>query len=58
MNNMKIGDCVKVKKGVLEPDTEKFEISGWQGRIIEIDSLTGTLGVPRSWAVMFKTVGK
>ena len=43
---MKIGDSVKVKTGVLEPDTEKFEIGGWQGRIVEIDALTtdeGTL---------------
>jgi len=34
MKSMKIGDSVKVKKGVLEPDTEKFEIGGWQGRIL------------------------
>jgi hypothetical protein len=37
---MKIGDSVKVKTGVLEPDTELFEISGWQGRIIELDTLS------------------
>jgi len=43
---MKIGDSVKVKAGVLEPDTEKFEIGGWQGRVVEIDTLStdeGTL---------------
>jgi len=43
---MKIGDSVKVKAGVLEPDTEKFEIGGWQGRVVEIDTITtdeGTL---------------
>jgi len=43
---MKIGDSVKVNAGVLEPDTEKFEIGGWQGRIVEIDTVTtgdGTL---------------
>lgn len=43
---MKIGESVKVKAGVLEPDTEKFEIGGWQGRIVEVDTLTtdeGTL---------------
>ncbi len=33
---MKIGDCVKVKKGVLDSDFEKYKISGWQGRILEI----------------------
>ena len=26
---MKIGDSVKVKTGVLEPDNEQFEIGGW-----------------------------
>ena len=43
---MKIGDSVRVKAGVLEPDTEKFEIGGWQGRIVEIDTMStdeGTL---------------
>ena len=43
---MKTGESVKVKTGVLEPDTEKFEIGGWQGRIVEVDTLTtdeGTL---------------
>jgi hypothetical protein len=43
---MKIGDSVKVKTGVLEPDTEKFEIGGWQGRIVNIDTAStdeGTL---------------
>ena len=43
---MKIGDSVKVKTGVLEPDNEKFEIGGWQGRIVNIDTVStdeGTL---------------
>lgn len=35
--NLKIGDSVKVKPGVLEPDNEEFEIGGWQGRMIKID---------------------
>jgi hypothetical protein len=50
---MKIGDCVRVKAGVLEPDTEQFEIGGWQGRIVEIDTTTtdeGTL-VSIEWDV-------
>jgi len=34
---MKTGDSVKVKDGTKEPDTEDFEIGGWQGRIVEID---------------------
>jgi len=37
---MNKGDSVKVKKGVLEPDTEKFELSDWQGRIVDIDTAT------------------
>ena len=43
---MKIGDSVKVKTGVLEPDNEQFEIGGWQGRIVNIDTVStdeGTL---------------
>jgi hypothetical protein len=33
---LKIGDVVKVKSGVLDPDTEAFSIGGWQGRILDI----------------------
>ncbi len=32
----KIGDIVKVKEGVSDPDLESQSISGWQGEIIEI----------------------
>lgn len=51
---MKIGDSVKVKKGVLEPDNEKFEIGGWQGRIVEIDTTSTTEGtlVNIEWDVL------
>lgn len=35
---LKPGDSVTVKKGVKEPDFEKFELGGWQGRVTEIDS--------------------
>ena len=38
--NFKIGDSVVVKQGLKEPDSEDFEIGGWQGRIIEIDKLS------------------
>lgn len=34
---MRIGDSVKVKQGILDPDLNKFDMSGWQGRIINID---------------------
>ena len=36
--NLEIGDSVIVKEGIKEPDTEGFELGGWQGRIKEIDT--------------------
>jgi len=36
--NIKKGDSVIVKEGVKDPDSEEFEISGWQGRVIDIDN--------------------
>ncbi len=41
---LKLGDSVRVKAGTLEPDTEKFEIGGWQGRIVELDDKTTVEG--------------
>ena len=38
---MIIGDSIKVKNGVLDNEFEKYDISGWQGRIIEIDPTDG-----------------
>ncbi|MBI5539092.1 MAG: hypothetical protein HY951_03470 [Bacteroidia bacterium] len=38
---MEIGDCVRIKNGVLDPDFEKYDMSGWQGRIIETDFVNG-----------------
>jgi hypothetical protein len=35
---LKPGDSIMVKQGVKEPDFEKFELGGWQGRVTEIDS--------------------
>lgn len=35
---LKIGENVIVKSGIKEPDSEEFEIGGWQGRIVEIDT--------------------
>ncbi len=35
---LKPGGSVIVKQGVKEPDFEKFELSGWQGRVTEIDT--------------------
>ena len=36
--NLKIGDSIIVRQGVKEPDFEEFELSGWQGRVLEIDA--------------------
>ena len=33
----RIGQVVKVKDGVLCPDDPDFDLSGWQGRVIDID---------------------
>lgn len=35
---LKIGDSVVVREGVKEPDLEYFEIGGWQGRVLDIDT--------------------
>lgn len=35
---LKNGDSVIVKHGVKEPYLEEFEIGGWQGRVVEIDT--------------------
>ncbi|WP_207690266.1 calcium-binding protein [Desulfonema limicola] len=37
---LKIGQSVKVKKGILCPDDPEFDICGWQGRISEINEET------------------
>src|SRR4051794_24657596 len=34
---MKLSDSVKVKQGIFDPDLNQFDMSGWQGRIIDID---------------------
>lgn len=36
-----IGDAVRVKAGVLYPDEPDIDISGWQGRISDVDGLKG-----------------
>jgi len=45
------GESIIVKQGVKEPDFEKFELSGWQGRVTEIDtdSDTGQTLVTIEW---------
>jgi len=34
---MKIGESVRVKSGICCPDNESFDLSGWEGRIFNID---------------------
>ena len=38
--NIKIEDSVIVRQGVKEPDLEEFEIGGWQGRVVKIDTVS------------------
>ena len=35
---LKIGDSVIVNQGVKEPDLEEFELGGWQGRVVDVDT--------------------
>ena len=35
--DMKVGDCIKVKPGVKDPNYG-FDIGGWQGRVTEIET--------------------
>jgi len=39
---LKIGESVVVKSGVLDPDF-KFDISGWQGRVKDVDDYDSPL---------------
>ena len=32
-----IGDSVRVKPGMFDPDFEKYDMSGWQGRVAHKD---------------------
>ncbi len=42
---LKINDSVKVKQGIKDPDSEKYDLGGWQGHIIEIHELGGELPI-------------
>ncbi len=33
--NFKVGDCVKVKKGIVDPDNPEYCIENWRGRIVK-----------------------
>lgn len=37
----KINDSVKVKTGIKDPDTGKYDMSHWQGRVCEIEEVEG-----------------
>jgi hypothetical protein len=38
--NIKKGDSVIVNEGVKDPDSDEFEIGGWQGRVVNIDNIS------------------
>lgn len=46
----KIGQSVRVKQGILCPDAEEFDLSGWQGRVIGFEKdCDGTPTVGIAW---------
>jgi hypothetical protein len=45
----KINDTVKVKSGIKDPDNEQFDLSDWQGRIINIEKNTDDPLVTIEW---------
>ncbi len=46
---MKIGDSVKVKQGILDPDLNQFDMSGWQGRVTDIAPNNETNLIEIAW---------
>jgi hypothetical protein len=40
--NLKPGDSVKVKSGILDPNNKELEIGGWQGYVIDIKTKRNT----------------
>lgn len=40
----KVDDCVAVKKGTKDPDSDLYDLSGWQGIILEIGDKDETTG--------------
>ncbi len=46
---MKIGDSVKVKQGIFDPDLNQFNMSGWQGRIKDIATNNETNLIEIAW---------
>ena len=46
---MKVGDSVRVRQGILDPDTNKFDMSGWQGRIRDITRQSGSSSIEVAW---------
>jgi len=48
---IKIGDSVKVKKGIKDPDLKKYDMTDWQGRVqsFDNDDETGELLILIQW---------
>jgi len=49
MAAFKVGDSVKVRKGVKDPDAERFDMSGWQGRVKEVEEHSGQTTFGIAW---------
>ena len=45
----KVGEVVKVKDGVKDPDWEDFDISGWQGKILDISETSKGRSIHIKW---------
>ena len=47
---LKTGQSVKVRKGILCPDDPEFDLSGWQGRIIDVsEDENGEMTIGIAW---------
>lgn len=43
--NLKIGNSVVVRQGVKDPDLDDFDIGGWQGRVVGIDTKSDEVNI-------------
>ncbi|MDD2475716.1 MAG: hypothetical protein PHI32_07380 [Dysgonamonadaceae bacterium] len=43
--SLKIGNSVVVRLGVKEPDLDDFDIGGWQGQVVDIDTKSDKVNI-------------
>ena len=48
---IKKGDVVEVKKGIIEPDLGEFELSGWKGEITDRYKFEGNYIIEITWNI-------